>query len=353
MRGADSRRRTVDGGQRTVDSRRRTVDGGQRTADSRRQMRYFSSLCTMHYALCTLLLLFAPLSATNPNASTAGFAFLKMNYSARALGMANAFTALSDDADGVFFNPAGTFQCEEIQLKTSYMSYIEGMQGGSLTYLTTYDGYRIAPWTQFMFSGDIDKKDEFNVSQGTFTTSDLVIGLAIANTVHEALDLGVNIKYFYESLDTSSASAILGDFSLLHTTNNPNLKIGATLKNVGAQLTYYTEEKHKEKMPMMGVGGASLKIPDRAFINLDVVAPFDNDVYFKVGTEVYITEMFTVRAGVDSRMKDYKTSEDMDWMAGLAFGLGFKWNDYMLDYAVSSMGGLGYVNQLSLSYRFR
>jgi len=302
-------------------------------------------------ALCILTVY--SLYAENANAGTSGFSFLKMNYSARALGMANAFTALSNDADAVFFNPAGMYQCEETQLKTSYMSYIDGMQGGSLVYLTTYDEWKIAPFTQFMFSGDIDKRNENNISEGTFTTSDIVAGLGLATQVHEVLDIGINFKYFYERLETHSASAVVGDFSVLHTTNNPNLKIGLTLKNFGNQLTYYTEEKLIQKMPMTAIGGASLNIVDRAFINLDVVAPLDNDIYFKVGSEVYLTEMFTIRAGVDSRMADYKTSETLDAMAGIALGLGFNWNDYLLDYAVSSMGGLGLVNQLSLSYRFR
>jgi len=302
--------------------------------------------------ILTTLLCCITLYAENQNAGTAAFAFLKMNYSARAMGMANAFTALANDADAVFFNSAGLVKCNSQHLKTTYMNYIDGMQGGSIAYLTESNQWKLAPYAQFMTSDAIDERDINNISQGTFYTSDLVLGMAVAKNVHQFLDLGLNFKYFYESLGEYSATAIAGDFSLLHQTTNKNLKIGATLKNFGQQLTYYTENKARHKMPMIGVGGASYNILDKAFVNVDVCVPFDNDIYYKVGGEVYLNPMFTLRTGIDSRFKDYKTGEDLSPLSGISFGVGFNWNQYMLDYAVSSMGGLGLVNQLSLSYRF-
>jgi len=305
--------------------------------------------------LLIIILLFSlSLFADNDNAGTAAFAFLKMNYSARAMGMANAFTGLANDADAVFFNSAGLVKTKEDHLKTTYMSYIDGMQGGSIAYLTSVNEWKIAPFAQFMVSDEIDKRDINNVSEGTFSTSDLVAGFAIAKNIHPFLDLGINFKYFYESLDEdSSASAVAGDFSLLHQTTNKNLKIGGALKNFGQQLTYYTEKEAKHKMPMMGVVGASYNIVDKAFVNLDVCVPFDNDIYYKVGSEFYLNELLTLRAGVDSRYKDYKAGETMHIVAGYALGLGFNWNQYIIDYAINSMGGLGYINQISVSYRFK
>jgi len=293
------------------------------------------------------------LYSANENIGTAGFSFLKMSYSARAMGMSNAFTGHANDGDAVFFNPAGLAQIDIRHLKTTYMNYIQGMQGGSFVYSTDYsDDWKIAPFVQFLISDAIDRKDENNNPQGTFHTNNIFLGIGFAKSLHEVLDTGFNIKYLYDKLDDCSASVIVFDFAILHTTQNENLKIGAILKNIGSQLTYYTESRYNEKIPMMLVGGASLSVPEKATINLDFVKPINDDYFFRVGAEFYVHPILSLRAGVDTRMNDYRTDQDMDFMSGIAFGMGFNWNEYIIDYAVTSMGNLGFVNQISLSYRF-
>ena len=291
------------------------------------------------------------------DAGTTGFAFMKMNYSARAMGMANAFTALSDDVEAVFFNPAGLAQRDDKQIKTTYMNYLEGLQGGSIVYVMNYgNGWRIAPFLNFLASDDIPRMIETSpgVGQqfGTFNTLSLVAGVGFATTISEYFDVGFNLKYFHESLDSHSAAAFAGDFSVLHTTTNENLKIGAVLRNLGVQTDYFSDNEYEEGMPLTIIAAASYKILDKAFINFDLVRPFDNDFFGRFGAEFYYNSYFTIRAGVDTRMNDYKTDESMDFLSGLNFGLGFNWNSYMIDYAISSMGSLGFVNQISVGYVF-
>ncbi len=310
------------------------------------------------YIIIFILLVFCiNLFAINDNAGTKGFAFLKIHYSARAMGMANSFTALANDGDAVFFNPAGIVQNKTRHVKTTYMSYIEGLQGGSLVYSTEYKhGWSIAPFVQFMISDDIPRTIEINGTyggqDGTFNTSNIVFGLALAKEVHEILDIGFNVKYLNDQLENYSSSAIAVDVSALHQTNNPNIKIGFALRNIGKQLSYYTPEKYEEKLPMTAIIGASYKYHDRGFINLDICRPFDNDFYGRLGMEYYVNRYFSLRSGLDSRLNDYKTNESMDFMSGISFGAGFNWNQYTVDYAVSSFGSLGFVNQISLSYSF-
>jgi len=72
-------------------------------------------------------------------AGTSGFAFLKINYSARATAMGNAYTALADNADAVFFNPAGFQAMNKPQATVSYLNYFEGIQAGSFSYFRAYN----------------------------------------------------------------------------------------------------------------------------------------------------------------------------------------------------------------------
>jgi hypothetical protein len=142
------------------------------------------------------------------------------------------------------------------------------------------------------------------------------------------------------------------DFSIMHQTSNEDLKVGVTLQNVGYQLKYYSDEEYKEKMPIVGVAGASYNFGGKAFLNFDLCRPFDGDFYGKFGFEYYLNPFLTLRTGVDTRMDDYKTNQDSDFLSGLAAGFGVSWNNYIIDYAVYSMGSLGLVNQISMSYKF-
>ena len=70
----------------------------------------------MKYKLIILIVLLPILlAAIDEDAGTTGFSFFKVNYSARAAAMASAYTGLSNDANAVFFNPAGLVQVQNTQ----------------------------------------------------------------------------------------------------------------------------------------------------------------------------------------------------------------------------------------------
>ena len=309
------------------------------------------------YVFLILTLLVCNLFSINEDAGTRGFAFMKIPYSARAMGMANAFTGLANDGDAVFFNTAGLVRADNRHLKTTFMNYIEGLNGGSLVYKTSFnDEWKIAPFAQFLVSDDIPETVEiggaFGGQVGTFNTARIIAGIGFARTMHPALDFGFNLKYVYEKLATYDASAVAVDFSVIHQTNVENLRIGLTLRNVGIQLTHFTDEKYNEELPIMLVAGASYELQDRGSINFDLLRPFDNDFFFRLGLEFNYNSYLSLRTGLDSRMDDYRTGQSLDFASGLAFGVGINWNRYIVDFAVSSMGSLGLVNQISVSYNF-
>ena len=310
-----------------------------------------------YYLFVILILSGSLLLGRNSDAGTSGFAFMKMNYSARAMGMANAFSALSNDGDAVFFNPSGLAQVDYMHIKTTYMSYIEGLQGGSVVYVTHYgDGWTVAPFINFLASDDIPRT--FNTGSGYikdgtyFNTFSMVAGAGFAKTLNDFFDIGFNLKYFYEKLESYSATAIAGDLSVLHQTNNENLKIGVVVRNLGIQLSHYTDFEYDEGLPLTIVAGASYELSDKGFLTFDLIRPLDNDFFGRFGIEYYYNTFFTLRAGVDTRMNEYRTNADMDVLSGLNFGVGFNWNKYKIDYAISSMGSLGLVNQISFGYLF-
>ena len=105
------------------------------------------------------------LNADDENIGTTGFNFLRVYYSTRAAGMANAFTGQADDVEAVFYNPAGLPQLTSKVISTSYINYFEGFQGGSIVF--AYPGkdrfsFGVFAATKAMLAGLNPENNPFN-----------------------------------------------------------------------------------------------------------------------------------------------------------------------------------------------
>lgn len=305
--------------------------------------------------LATILLL--SLSAINENAGTSGFSFFKVTYSARAAALANAYTGLADQEDAVFFNPAGLTQLSRPQIGATYMNYFDGINCGSLVYTRPLPkDFYVAAFTQFLSASDdktlADANGNYAGTDGTFGVSDFLAGASISKHFSDFVNIGLNVKFLRESLDDHSASAAAVDIGVLHQTTNQNLKVGLALKNIGTQLSYFTKEEYEEKLPQTLQIGFSYTPSPTLLVNLDLYKPLEYDFSALVGAEYYLHRMFCLRAGYKSNADDWKTEGDYNSFAGISGGFGLKWQSYNLDYSINSYGDLGFVNQISLRYRF-
>lgn len=294
--------------------------------------------------------------AVNKDAGTTGFQFMNMSYSARALGLSNAYTALSDDADAVYFNPAGITQPENKQIKSNYINYLDGMNGGSVSIVIPQEEFvNLAFFAKYLNSGDITKTEvlskEAYVETGNFSASNFIVGACFAKKINPNLDLGLTFKYNLEQLDDASASAIAFDVGILHQTNNPKLMIGAVIKNLGKQLSYFSEVKYDEGLPTEATLGARYTFNDKIKALLDLNQPFDNDLFANIGVEYNVIQTLCLRAGFDTRSANYRAGGDNEIFSGISAGFGIKYKNYGVDYGVSSKGDLGWNNQLSLNIR--
>jgi hypothetical protein len=291
------------------------------------------------------------LFSANDNIGTFGFSFLRTDISARANGMAGAYTALSNDVNAVYYNPAGLSLLKNTQISTTFSNYLLGIPIGNLAVSKTINNKNFAFFAQYL-TDEQDKTDSNGVMEGKFGNSDLILGLSIAKQIHPVIYIGGSVKYISETLDNSSASAIVMDLGILHQTTNPHLKVGATIKNLGFQLTYYTKDKIKEKMPKTATIGLNYYPTD--FINflLDIEKPFDRNVIGKVGIEYKYNKVIQLRGGYNTDGSSWNNGGSFSFLSGISLGFGLYWHQYSFDYAFKSYGDLGINNQLSLSYTF-
>lgn len=315
-------------------------------------MRYITkiSLCLVFLALLIFNL------TASESAGTTGFNFLRVAYSARASAMGGAYTGLVEGSDAVFYNPAGLAQLMNKSFSTTYINYFDGFQGGTVNYsYPASEEMMMAFWLQYLGAAGIEKTTvdpfgNFIDSGSTFGANNIVIGGSFGYFAHEMLNIGANIKVIREMIDDYSAMAAAADIGILHQTTNDNLRVGITLKNLGIQLTHFTEEKHQEKMPSGVTVGFNYSPNDKLNINIDADKPFENKFTIKIGAEYHLHTLFTLRTGYNTRSKDWQMGGDYDFLSGFAFGFGSNWRNYYLDYAINSYGDLGFINQISLRY---
>lgn len=311
----------------------------------------------MKFRILSLLLL-APifLVGIDENAGTTGLTFFKVNYSARAAALGNAYTGLANDASAVFFNPAGLVQLSRMEAAVTYMNYLDGINCGSMAYAYPLDEKTtFAVFSKVLSATETrtvaDEYGQYGGTDGSFGFSNIIFGISAARYIFDMLDLGFNLKYLRESIDGHSATAAAFDLGIMHQTTNKNLKVGIALRNFGKQLSYHTKAEYEENLPVTATVGFNLHPQENLYLTLDVYKPLDQDYSGSVGVEYQLPIILTLRAGYKSNAKDWKVEKDD---AGLSFGLGFDLSEYRikLDYAVVSYGDLGYVNQITLNYLF-
>jgi hypothetical protein len=304
--------------------------------------------------ICSLLLWVAAGWAIDDNAGTNGFNFLKINYSAKASAMGGAYSAMSGESDAYHFNPATIQEVRKKTISTSYLNYFDGYNGGSVIYtIPGTTDYTLAVFGEYMNSGDVDGYDVSGTSEGTFSASEILLGASFAKNIHPMLTIGINAKYIMETIDSNSATAIAADLGVIHQPENKHLKLGLTIRNLGYQMTYFSDSNYKEKFPVTYAAGLRYTFTEKVLSTIEVDKVAGQEISGALGFESQVHPMFALRGGYKLDSSDWKTGSDLDFLSGLSFGVGMNWKSFNLDYAISNYGDLGLLNHVSLRYNLQ
>lgn len=277
---------------------------------------------------------------TNENAGTRVGQFLKIGVGARVSGMGEAFSAVADDVNAIYWNPAGLMQIEDKQatfmhnewlydLKYEFLAYCQptqkGVAGLSLTYLRM---------------GDLEGKDKDDNPTGNFGAGDFALSIAYATPVNENLHLGINGKFIQQKIEVEKANTVAIDIGLLYfEPSNKKVKIAGVIQNLGARLKFV---KEREKLPLTYKIGISYK-KDKLILAGDITTPTDNDTRLNLGIEYSYTPTLSFRVG-------YNSQNDLD--SGWTLGGGINLHNLQIDYAYIPYGELDKTQRFSLTKRF-
>jgi len=273
---------------------------------------------------------------------TTGAEFLNLIPGARSAALAGCYSALGEDAESAFFNPAGILGLLNPQLGISHMCWwdditfdaVWGVQplgeSGALGFTAAY--LNVPP---FNSTDDPGIKAEY--------AWDLLAAGSYAFKPLKHLAVGGRLKYMMSDLSSSRSWGLALDMGAKYFLFNDQLLLAATLDNAGF-LTAFQESR--DSLPLnFGIGAACRLWPDnphRISLGAELEVPLRGDWLGSVGAEGWLWNLLALRAGI-------RSADAGDW---LNLGAGLRWKKMHVDYALSPMGTMGLAHRFSASYDF-
>ncbi len=194
---------------------------------------------------------------TFSNVGRAGLTFLKIGSGSRGVAMGGAFTAISDDASALYWNPAGVAKLKKTEVIFSHTNWfvdinheyigvvlpagLMGNFGFSATFLTMGD----IPTTTI---DDITTNVREDEGEGLapYSASDLALAATYARNLTDKFSVGVTTKYVREKISFMSAGGLAFDVGTLYKTGYKTLRIGMAIVNYGPDISFSGTDLQKE-----------------------------------------------------------------------------------------------------------
>ncbi|MBN1383445.1 MAG: PorV/PorQ family protein [Elusimicrobia bacterium] len=268
-------------------------------------------LLTAHCSLFTIHCLYAA------GEGTATATFLRLEQGARALGMGGAFTAIADNSDGIYYNPAGIAQIrKDKELAFTYSSMYQDISCSFLSFATPTSpesgSGTFGMGVTYLTVDGIEKTDSSGNKLGDMSIYNMAATLAYA-TKSDGLSIGIAGKYIQQDYDVQSGGGYAGDAGFIIELTENTLFLGASALNIGPKAKIGDV---KNKLPMNLRAGIAYKPTASLTLATDLEQPNDADNKIHAGIEFAYNPMLSVRAG-------YKTIKNLS-NAGLTAGVGIK-----------------------------
>ncbi len=294
------------------------------------------------------------LGATKPfeKVGTYSAQFLKIGVSARAAGMGSAFTAVSNDATAIYWNPAGMVELTRTQVTMNSVVWpadIDIYFAGAVFTTPYFPGtFGISARALTM---DPQEERTIYMPQGTkrfFDAGDMSFGLSYAMYFTDRFSAGITAHFIHMGLADKSVETLAFDFGLIYRIGIQGMKLGMMIQSLGAEVDF---DDRASKMPTLFRVGLSVDAYRRGAHALlaagEFSHPSDNKERMNVGMEYGFNQFFFLRGG-------YNINYDTQ---GLAWGVGFRvdtsqTSDIGFDYAWEDLGFLGQAHRVTLNFSY-
>jgi hypothetical protein len=175
---------------------------------------------------------------------TAALQFLKIGIDARATGMGEAYTAVTDDISSVWWNPAGLSPALQQQAFFSHTNWPADImhEFAAASYTNGVSTWALSASVLHMDQMKVTDAETFGYTGETFTNSDMAFGITYASTLTDKFSFGMTGKYLRENLYIYSINSFSIDLGSMYNTGWKNVKIGMALRNFGPDVRFKVDD---------------------------------------------------------------------------------------------------------------
>ena len=212
-------------------------------------------------AAAILTVFFASVAGQAAHAQVGGAAvvFLQIEPDSRSAGMGNTGVAIADNANAIFWNPAGLARQEGTEVSLTYSKWLPEFNA-DLGYSYLGGKHRVdrigtfGAHLTYLFLGEHEGRDAQNNPTGTFKSYDLAAGASYGTNVLKNLSLGTGIRMIYSNLapgqsvgaqETRAGVTIGFDLAALYSVprfqagrSEVGVDLGFNLANMGPNIQY-------------------------------------------------------------------------------------------------------------------
>jgi outer membrane protein OmpA-like peptidoglycan-associated protein len=285
---------------------------------------------------------------SSADVGTTALPLLRISTGPRAGAMGECFTALSDDATAIYWNPSGLGRSRDPEFYLSHHEWFLGFRDEYASAALPFGPGRLGLGLTFSGVSGIESWDGNNLPRSVPTVANytgvFTAGYGVqVGTPRTPMFLGGAIKGVYDYLGDASYSGTAAGVDLGFIASPlPSLSLGLSANNLGAAA--YTNNPYYYWLPANLKVGALFRYRDLSLVS-DFVLPIDNDPSLHLGGEYTIFKVVSVRAG-------YKTGpqhiSSLGLLSGLCLGAGFRIGRLNIDYAFEPYGMLGSTHRVGL-----
>jgi hypothetical protein len=276
--------------------------------------------------------------------------FNDLGCGARAIGMGNAFVALADDVNSIYYNPAGLVRLRKNEFTSSY---------GRL-YLGLDDGSNLG-WGYIGYGQPLGQNGTAGLGYNNFSLVngyvENTIILSYGKWLTKRLAVGVNLKYLRQKIyqDAYTRKDPVFNYGRKDSVANVSFDTGYIFnltKNLSLGMAFYDINqpdmgfKQKSKLHRMYKTGFAYR-NGKIKAAIDVSLKNKKLKIYTGGERLFFHEILALRTGLGIGSNEYKN---------FTLGLGFCFDDITLDYSfLFPMYGISDINgshRISLIIRF-
>lgn len=298
------------------------------------------------------------------------FSFLRYPTSSRANALGGNTVALIERDPSLAFHNPGLLGGEmDGMLNLNYMNYVSDINIGSVLFSKAHkERGAWAVGLSYLNNGKFTAANPEGVITGSFSAQDINLQAMYAYDLSDRWRGGLALKFLYSTYDEYSSFGLAADAGLSYYNEERGFSFGVTLKNFGAQLKAYHEDR--QKLPwdiQLGITQKMEHAPIRfsltamhlnrwKFKYIDNVKLEDEDSFFQtlakhfvLGVDFIPSENFWVGLGYNPKRSLDMRLDSGNSFSGFSVGAGVKIKMFDVGVSVAKYHKSSMAMMLSLS----